>query len=304
MADLKEAGAIGVSDDGVCVMNAAVMRRALEYAKTFDLLVSQHCEDHHLTAKADMHEGARQHAPRAARLAARGRRHHRRARPAAHRGRGRRALPRGAHLEHGRGAPDPRGQVARAGRHGRGHAAPSDAHRRGAARLRHLLQGQPTHSQRRRPRGADRSRSRTAPSTASPPTTRRTARSRKTASSPRRPTASTASRPRSPRCLPLVRRGDLSATRLIEALVHRAGQSRRASRAARSKSGARADLVLLDPERRWTITQGSATFALTQHPALEPRGRRQRADDRRRGGRSCGERSTQCARAEARERTA
>jgi dihydroorotase len=57
MADLKEAGAIGVSDDGVCVMNAAVMRRALEYAKTFDLLVSQHCEDHHLTAKADMHEG-------------------------------------------------------------------------------------------------------------------------------------------------------------------------------------------------------------------------------------------------------
>jgi dihydroorotase len=58
MADLKEAGAIGVSDDGVCVMNAAVMRRALEYAKTFDLLISQHCEDHDLTAKADIHEGA------------------------------------------------------------------------------------------------------------------------------------------------------------------------------------------------------------------------------------------------------
>ncbi len=57
MADLKEAGAIGVSDDGVCVMNAAVMRRALEYARTFDLLVSQHCEDHNLTGRADMHEG-------------------------------------------------------------------------------------------------------------------------------------------------------------------------------------------------------------------------------------------------------
>ncbi|MDH5490523.1 MAG: amidohydrolase family protein, partial [Myxococcales bacterium] len=41
MADLKEAGAIGVSDDGRCVMNAAVMRRAMEYARTFDLLVSQ-----------------------------------------------------------------------------------------------------------------------------------------------------------------------------------------------------------------------------------------------------------------------
>ena len=58
MADMKDAGAIGVSDDGVCVMNAAIMRRALEYAATFDLLVSQHCEDHHLTAGAQMHEGA------------------------------------------------------------------------------------------------------------------------------------------------------------------------------------------------------------------------------------------------------
>ena len=58
MADMRDAGAIGVSDDGVCVMNAAVMRRALEYARTFDLLVSQHCEDHTLTAGAQMHEGA------------------------------------------------------------------------------------------------------------------------------------------------------------------------------------------------------------------------------------------------------
>jgi dihydroorotase len=58
MADLKDAGAVGVSDDGVCVMSAAVMRRALEYARTFDLLVSQHCEDHTLTAGAQMHEGA------------------------------------------------------------------------------------------------------------------------------------------------------------------------------------------------------------------------------------------------------
>ncbi len=58
MADLQAAGAVGVSDDGRCVMNAAVMRRALEYARTFDLLVSQHCEDHDLTAGALMHEGA------------------------------------------------------------------------------------------------------------------------------------------------------------------------------------------------------------------------------------------------------
>ena len=57
MADLREAGAIGVSDDGKCVMNSAVMRAALEYARTFDMLFSQHCEDHDLTAGAHMHEG-------------------------------------------------------------------------------------------------------------------------------------------------------------------------------------------------------------------------------------------------------
>lgn len=57
MADMRDAGAIGVSDDGRCIMNAAVMRRVLEYAKTFDLLVSQHAEDHHLTDGAQMNEG-------------------------------------------------------------------------------------------------------------------------------------------------------------------------------------------------------------------------------------------------------
>jgi dihydroorotase len=57
MADLRDAGAIGVSDDGKCVMNAAVMRAGLEYARTFDLVFSQHCEDHHLTHGAQMHEG-------------------------------------------------------------------------------------------------------------------------------------------------------------------------------------------------------------------------------------------------------
>jgi dihydroorotase len=58
MADLKDAGAVAVSDDGKCVTNSAVMRRALEYASTFDLPVIQHAEDHALTAGAQMHEGA------------------------------------------------------------------------------------------------------------------------------------------------------------------------------------------------------------------------------------------------------
>lgn len=58
MADLREAGAVAVSDDGRCVMSSAVMRRALEYARTFDLPVIQHAEDHDLTEGAQMHEGA------------------------------------------------------------------------------------------------------------------------------------------------------------------------------------------------------------------------------------------------------
>jgi dihydroorotase len=57
MADLRDAGAVAVSDDGVCVMSSHVMRCALEYASTFDLPVIQHAEDHTLTEGAQMHEG-------------------------------------------------------------------------------------------------------------------------------------------------------------------------------------------------------------------------------------------------------
>jgi dihydroorotase len=67
MGELREAGAVAVSDDGVCVMSANVMRRALEYARVFDMPVIQHCEDHNLTAQADMNEG-----PHATRLGLRG----------------------------------------------------------------------------------------------------------------------------------------------------------------------------------------------------------------------------------------
>lgn len=58
MGDMKDAGAVAVSDDGRCVTSSAVMRRALEYARTFDLAVIQHAEDHALTDGAQMHEGA------------------------------------------------------------------------------------------------------------------------------------------------------------------------------------------------------------------------------------------------------
>jgi dihydroorotase len=55
--DLKDAGAIGFSDDGKPVMNAALMRRALEYASSLDMPVIAHCEDRNLSAGGVMHEG-------------------------------------------------------------------------------------------------------------------------------------------------------------------------------------------------------------------------------------------------------
>jgi dihydroorotase len=55
--ELREAGAVTVTDDGRPVMNAGVMRLALEYALTFDLPVSVHEEDLHLSSGGSMNEG-------------------------------------------------------------------------------------------------------------------------------------------------------------------------------------------------------------------------------------------------------
>ncbi|NVM22468.1 MAG: dihydroorotase [Desulfobacterales bacterium] len=56
--EMNAAGAVAVSDDGNPVMNAQLMRRALEYAKGFGLLVISHCEDRNLTENGVMNEGA------------------------------------------------------------------------------------------------------------------------------------------------------------------------------------------------------------------------------------------------------
>jgi len=50
------AGAVAVSDDGHPVATSQLMRTALEYARTFDLPVADHCEDMSL-ANGSMHEG-------------------------------------------------------------------------------------------------------------------------------------------------------------------------------------------------------------------------------------------------------
>jgi dihydroorotase len=55
--DLKDAGCVAVSDDGKPVASARMMRRALEYAKTFGLTVIDHCEEPTLSEKACMNEG-------------------------------------------------------------------------------------------------------------------------------------------------------------------------------------------------------------------------------------------------------
>jgi len=55
---MKNAGIVAISDDGRPVMNARVMRRAMQMAKSFDLPVIDHCEDLNLSAGGEMHEGA------------------------------------------------------------------------------------------------------------------------------------------------------------------------------------------------------------------------------------------------------
>src|SRR6185436_6461393 len=57
MGEMKAAGAVAVSDDGRPVPNAGIMRRAMQYAKDFDLPVIDHCEDKSLSSGGVMHEG-------------------------------------------------------------------------------------------------------------------------------------------------------------------------------------------------------------------------------------------------------
>jgi dihydroorotase len=57
MGEMKAAGAVAVSDDGRPVPTAGMMRRAMEYAKDFNLPVVDHCEDKSLSSGGVMHEG-------------------------------------------------------------------------------------------------------------------------------------------------------------------------------------------------------------------------------------------------------
>ncbi len=56
-ADLKDAGAVAFSDDGRPVAGSRMMRRAMEYARGFDMTVISHCEDLDLVGEGVMNEG-------------------------------------------------------------------------------------------------------------------------------------------------------------------------------------------------------------------------------------------------------
>ena len=54
---LKKAGVVAITDDGHCVQNNDLMRRACEYAKMFNLPLFDHCQDYSLVTDGVMHEG-------------------------------------------------------------------------------------------------------------------------------------------------------------------------------------------------------------------------------------------------------
>jgi len=57
IANMKEAGVVAISDDGHPVMNAEMMRLALDYSKDFDLTIISHCEDKNLAGDGVVNQG-------------------------------------------------------------------------------------------------------------------------------------------------------------------------------------------------------------------------------------------------------
>ena len=57
VGSLKKAGVVAITDDGHCVQNHELMRRACEYAQMFGLPIFDHCQDYSLVTDGVMHEG-------------------------------------------------------------------------------------------------------------------------------------------------------------------------------------------------------------------------------------------------------
>lgn len=57
IGSLAQAGIVAITDDGHCVQNHELMRRAVEYARMFDLPLLDHCQDYSLVGNGMVHEG-------------------------------------------------------------------------------------------------------------------------------------------------------------------------------------------------------------------------------------------------------
>lgn len=57
IASLFNAGVVALTDDGHCIQNNEIMRRAVEYARMFGLTVMDHCQDYSIVGDGIMHEG-------------------------------------------------------------------------------------------------------------------------------------------------------------------------------------------------------------------------------------------------------
>jgi dihydroorotase len=57
IGSMVQAGIVAITDDGHCIQNHEVMRRAVEYARMFDLAVMDHCQDYNMVGSGVMHEG-------------------------------------------------------------------------------------------------------------------------------------------------------------------------------------------------------------------------------------------------------
>ncbi|PYL06926.1 MAG: dihydroorotase [Verrucomicrobia bacterium] len=57
IGSLAQAGVVAVTDDGQCVQNHEVMRRAVEYARMVGVPVLDHCQDYNLVGNGVVHEG-------------------------------------------------------------------------------------------------------------------------------------------------------------------------------------------------------------------------------------------------------
>jgi dihydroorotase len=57
IGSLAQAGAVAITDDGHCIQNNELMRRAVEYARMVGVPVLDHCQDYNLVGKGVVHEG-------------------------------------------------------------------------------------------------------------------------------------------------------------------------------------------------------------------------------------------------------